>query len=143
VGFVEQRSGGRRGLEDFGGLRQAAPVLCGLMGIAAFASLGLPGLSGFVGEFLIFKGVFALSPWAAAVAVLGLLLTAIFLLTFMQKWFHGPLGAKWTAFPDLGRDERLIVLPATVLIFVLGLWPQLILERTNPTILHWVEHLGP
>ena len=54
----KQRSGGARGLDDFGGLRRVAPVFCGLMGIALFSSLGLPGLNGFVGEFLIFNGVF-------------------------------------------------------------------------------------
>jgi NADH-quinone oxidoreductase subunit M len=61
VGLIEQRGGGLRGLDDFGGLRQAAPVFCGLMGIALFASLGLPGLNGFPGEFLIFKGALHLA----------------------------------------------------------------------------------
>ena len=64
VGMLEQRGGGLRGLNDFGGLRKIAPVFCGLMGIALFSSLGLPGLNGFVGEFLIFKGVFPLATWA-------------------------------------------------------------------------------
>src|SRR6185436_14076238 len=64
IGFIEHRAG-VRGLNDFGGLRKVAPVFCGLMGIALFASLGLPGLNGFVGEFLIFKGVFSLAKWAA------------------------------------------------------------------------------
>ncbi|HEV2276020.1 MAG TPA: NADH-quinone oxidoreductase subunit M, partial [Acidobacteriaceae bacterium] len=58
VALLERRSGGLRGLNDFGGLRKVAPVLTGLMGIALFASLGLPGLIGFPAEFLIFKGVF-------------------------------------------------------------------------------------
>ena len=60
------------------------------MGIAIFSSLGLPGLNGFVGEFLIFKGVFSLASWAAAFSTLGLLITAIFLLTILQKVFSGP-----------------------------------------------------
>jgi NADH-quinone oxidoreductase subunit M len=55
VAFLEDRSNGARGLEDFGGLRKVAPVFCGLMGIALFSSLGLPGLNGFIGEFLIFR----------------------------------------------------------------------------------------
>src|SRR6266581_6086932 len=55
VGLLEQRGGGLRGLNDFGGIRKVAPIFCGLMGIALFSSLGLPGLNGFVGEFLIFK----------------------------------------------------------------------------------------
>src|SRR5262249_44139840 len=66
VGFLEQRGGGLRGLNEFGGLRKVAPIFCGLMGISIFASLGLPGLNGFIGEFLIFKGSFALATWATA-----------------------------------------------------------------------------
>ena len=73
VALLEKRSGGLRGLNDFGGLRKVAPVFCGLMGIALFSSLGLPGLNGFVGEFLIFRGTFPLATWAASLAVIGLL----------------------------------------------------------------------
>src|SRR5438045_8278380 len=101
VAVIERRSGGRLGLEDFGGLRKPAPILAGLMGIALFASLGLPGLNGFVGEFLIFKGAFSLVLWAAMLSVVGLLLSAIFLLTLIQKVFNGPVPVKWAAFPDL------------------------------------------
>ena len=60
------------------------------MGIALFSSLGLPGLNGFVGEFLIFKGAFPLVTWATALSVIGLLVTAIFLLTILQRVFSGP-----------------------------------------------------
>ncbi len=141
VGFLEQRSGGRRGLDDFGGLRKVAPVFCGLMGIALFASLGLPGLSGFVGEFLIFKGVFPLAAWAAALSTLGLLVTAVFILTVLQRVFHGPLSERWAQLPDLTTGERMMVLPAIVLMFVLGIYPQLAIGLTNRTVLHLVEQL--
>jgi NADH-quinone oxidoreductase subunit M len=140
VGLIEQR-GGRRGLEDFGGLRKVAPVFCGLMGIALFASLGLPGLNGFVGEFLIFKGVFPLAKWAAAFSVLGLLVTAIFLLAILQRVWSGPLAEQKGGFHDLTMKERLIVLPAIALMFVLGIWPQLLLEVTNPAVLKLVAGL--
>ena len=79
IAILETRSRGQRGLNDFGGLRAQTPVFCGMFGIAVFASLGLPGLSGFIGEFLIFNGAFALTPAAAAVSVIGLLLTAAML----------------------------------------------------------------
>ncbi len=140
VGLLERRAG-RRGLEDFGGLRAVAPVFCGLMGIVLFASLGLPGLSGFVGEFLIFKGVFPLSGWAAVFSVIGLLVTAIFLLTVLQRVWSGPLAERWTRFPDLTLGEGLLVFPALVLILVLGVWPQVALKVINPTVLQWVEGL--
>jgi NADH-quinone oxidoreductase subunit M len=141
VGFIEQRAGGLRGVEDFGGLRKVAPVFCGLMGIALFSSLGLPGLNGFVGEFLIFKGVFPLAGWAAAVSVLGLLLTAVFILTVVQRVFHGPLNEKWSGFGDLTLVERMIVGPAIALMFVLGIFPQLAIGMFNTTVLQMVEKL--
>jgi NADH-quinone oxidoreductase subunit M len=138
IGLMEERAGGRRGLEDFGGLRKVAPVFGGLMGIALFASLGLPGLSGFIGEFLIFKGAFPLVTWAAALSVLGLLVTAVFLITILQRIFNGPLEPRWAGFPDLSKCERLIVLPSVVLMFLLGVYPRLILHVVNPTVLQMV-----
>jgi NADH-quinone oxidoreductase subunit M len=140
VGLIEQRTG-QRGLEDFGGLRKVAPVFCGLMGIALFASLGLPGLNGFVGEFLIFKGAFPLAKWAAALSVLGLLGTAIFVLTILQRVWNGPLEPKWTSFADLTVGEAVVVLPVVALMFVLGVWPQLVLGVVNNTVLQMVEGL--
>jgi NADH-quinone oxidoreductase subunit M len=132
---------GRRGIEDFGGLRAAAPVFCGLMGIAVFASLGLPGLNGFVGEFLIFRGVFPLVPWAAVLAVPGLLVTAVFLLTMMQRVFHGPLRPEWSGWPDLSWRERVGLGVPVALMFVLGVWPQALLQWINPFVVRLLEGL--
>jgi NADH-quinone oxidoreductase subunit M len=112
------------------------------MGIALFSSLGLPGLNGFVGEFLIFKGVFPLAPWAAALSTIGLLVTAIFLLTLIQRVFCGPLNARWAQMPDLTLSERLLVLPAIVLMFVLGLWPQFVLGMIDSTVVKVVQQLN-
>jgi NADH-quinone oxidoreductase subunit M len=141
ISFLEDRSGGLRGMGDFGGLRKPAPALCGLMGVAVFASLGLPGLNGFVGEFLIFKGTFALSAWAAVLSSLALLVTAVFLLTFLQKVFHGPLSERWAGFQDLGGRERVIVLPAVMLMFAVGLFPQFVLSVTTRTVAGLLENL--
>ena len=99
VALLEQRTNGLRGLDDFGGLRKVAPVFTGLMGIAIFSSLGLPGLNGFIGEFLIFKGTFPLVSWATSISVLGLLATALFLLGILQRVFSGPLNPKWATLP--------------------------------------------
>lgn len=131
VGFIERRSGGLRGMADFGGLRAAAPVFAGLMGIAIFSSLGLPGLNGFVGEFLIFSGAFKLVWWSAALAAIGLFVTAVFLLNIIQKVFAGPLPERWAKFPDLTSAEILTVAPAITLMFVLGIYPQLLIALFN------------
>ncbi len=141
VGVLETRSGGKRGLGDFGGVRTAAPVFAGLCGIALFSSLGLPGLNGFVGEFLVFRGVFGLAPDAAAVACFGLFATAYFLLTFWHRVFHGPQGAGVAGFRDLNGLELVTLLPAIALMFVLGVWPQLLVGLINPLVTSWAALL--
>lgn len=132
VGVLEDRSGGRRGIGDFGGVRTSAPIFAGLTGIALFSSLGLPGLNGFIGEFLIFRGVFGLVPWAAVVACFGLLATAVFLLTFYLKVFHGPAQPRLVGVADLSRREILAVAPLIALMFLLGIVPQLAMAFANP-----------
>jgi len=141
VALIEKRSGGLRGLNDFGGLRKVAPIFCGLMGIALFSSLGLPGLNGFVGEFLIFKGVFPLATCPASLSVIGLLVTAIFILTILQRVFNGPLNEKWAKFPDLTLGEIALLIIPIALMFVLGLYPRLVLDVINPTAVQMVEQL--
>ncbi len=145
VGILEQRSG-RRSIDDFGGLRKTAPILCGLMGITLFASLGLPGLNGFIGEFLIFKGVFPLATAAAAVSTIGLMVTAIFILTLIQRVFHGPLpggtSSANSGAVDLTRTERFTVIPIITLMFVLGIYPQIVIALTNPTAVQMVQKLA-
>jgi NADH-quinone oxidoreductase subunit M len=142
VALLEKRSGGLRGLDDFGGLRKVVPVFAGLMGIALFSSLGLPGLNGFVGEFLVFKGVFPLAPWAAALSTIGLLVTAIFLLTLIQRVFCGPVNERWARMPDLSTAERFLVLPSIALMFVLGIWPQALLGVIDATVVSLVRQIS-
>lgn len=143
VGLLEERSGGRRGLDDFGGVRTVAPFFATLTGVAMFSSLGLPGLNGFVGEFLIFRGVFGLTPWVAAIATLGLLATAIFLLTFWQRVFHGPVTGATPNLNDLTLAEAVPLLPATALMVILGVFPQLMAGLINPLVTAWAGHLTP
>nr|MDQ2659960.1 NADH-quinone oxidoreductase subunit M [Verrucomicrobiota bacterium] len=133
VGLLEQRRG-QRGLGDFGGLMQRTPLLCGWMSVAMFSSLGLPGLNGFIGEFLIFKGSFALAPASTAVAVLGLLFTVIVLLRAMQMLFTGPLADSCATLPDLRRGELAVIVPATLLMLAIGLSPQFLLNLFNATV---------
>src|SRR5438034_10675946 len=133
VGLLEQRRG-VRGIDDFGGLMQRTPLLCGWMSVAMFSSLGLPGLNGFIGEFLIFKGSFAISAAFTAVAVLGLLVTAIVFARAMQSLFSGPLPESCSAFPDLVRREKLVIVPMTLLMFAIGIAPQFLFNIFNTTV---------
>src|SRR5213075_101559 len=133
VGLLEQRRG-LRGIDDFGGLMQRAPLLCGWMSVAMFSSLGLPGLNGFIGEFLIFKGSFAIAASFTAVAVIGLLVTAIAFMRAMQSLFSGPLVESCSAFPDLQRSEKLVIVPVTALMFAIGIAPQFVFNIFNTTV---------
>jgi NADH-quinone oxidoreductase subunit M len=133
VGLLEQRRG-LRGIGDFGGLMQRTPLLCGWMSVAMFSSLGLPGLNGFIGEFLIFKGSFTLAASATAVAVIGLLVTAIAFVRAMQALFSGPLAESCSAFPDLLLSEKLVVVPVTLLMFAIGIAPQFVFNIFNTTV---------
>jgi len=143
VGVLEESSGGRRGVDDFGGVRTVAPFFAALTGVAMFSSLGLPGLNGFISEFLIFRGVFGLAPWAAAIAALGLLATAIVLLTFWQRVFHGPVAGATPTFKDLTLSESAPLLPATILMVLLGVYPQFLAGLINPLVTAWAGHLTP
>jgi NADH-quinone oxidoreductase subunit M len=133
AGLLEKRRG-QRGINDFGGLMQRTPLLCGWMSVAMFSSLGLPGLNGFVGEFLIFKGSFAITASFTAIAVIGLLVTAIVFARAMQCIFSGPLAESCTAFPDLLRAEKVVVVPVTLLMFAIGISPQLLFNIFNTTV---------
>src|SRR5207245_3667005 len=133
VGLLEQRRG-LRGIDDFGGLMQRTPLLCGWMSIAMFSSLGLPGLNGFIGEFLIFKGSFAVAASFTAIAVLGLLFTAVTFMRAMQSLFSGPIVESVGVFPDLVREEKFVIVPVTLLMFAVGINPQFIFNIFNATV---------
>jgi NADH-quinone oxidoreductase subunit M len=121
---------------------QRTPILCGWMSVAMFSSLGLPGLNGFVGEFLIFKGSFALAAGYTAVAVLGLLITAIVFLRAMQALFSGPLAENCREIPDLNGSERWVAVPVALVMFVLGIAPQFVLAFFNATVTQISQLLG-
>lgn len=145
IGVLESRSGGSRGLMDFGGIRSTAPRFAGLCGIAMFSSLGLPGLNGFVGEFLIFRGVWGFTPWACGVACVGLFATALFLLTFWQHVFHGPvrpIQGTQAPFRDVAGVELIVLIPFAILMVVFGVMPQLLTALFNPLIISWAGPLA-
>ena len=122
VGLLEARSGSR-GLGDFGGLSAVTPRFAAAFFLLTFCSLGLPFMAGFAAEFLIFSGSFAVAPGITAVATVGLLATAVFLLTMLQKVFTGPTPERHQAMADLTLRETLIVVPLLILVFWAGISP--------------------
>lgn len=136
LGFIEERVG-TRDLTQFGGLALRAPRLQALMLIAAMAALGLPGLSGFAGEFLILIGSWQTQPAATAVALLAVVLSAAYMLVLFQNTMHGPLrlprSPSATAL-ELRPRELALVTPLLVAIFFLGLWPGWLNDRTPTSI---------
>ena len=134
VHFLERRRGTRLAAE-FGGLWRTTPLLGSLFLIITMASIGLPGLSGFPGEFTILVGTFRVSPVAAGFAALGIVLAAWFMLNLFRQVFAGPaLHAENRLQPDLRRGEAVLLLPLVILMFVLGLVPNLILEPSGATV---------
>ena len=132
AGALYERSGSWS-LNDFGGLRRVAPTFAGVMGVALFANLGLPGLAGFVGEFFIFRGAWATLPLFTALATIGLVVTALALLRMFQRIFLGPLPARWATLPDLRPRELWSMLPLLGLLLALGLYPLPLLRIANAT----------
>jgi len=126
-----------RDLNAFGGLATVAPVFAGMMMVASFASLGMPLLSGFVGEFLCFLGAFQ-EPRLRLLALgslLGLLLTAAFFVVLIRRVFWGELPERWKNFKDMDARELLATVPLVVLMVVVGIHPALLLTPMNETLM--------
>ncbi|WAZ25759.1 NADH-quinone oxidoreductase subunit M [Streptomyces cinnabarinus] len=125
-------------MSAYSGVAGRAPVLASLTGVAAFASLGLPGFSGFIAEFQILTGSLGPEPVATGLAVLGILLTAGLFLRALQQVFLGPLRLPVTApgadrpFPDMRVHEGLAIVPLLALGVVLGLAPRFVLDVIEP-----------
>ena len=137
VGVIYDRAH-TRDISAFGGLALKIPLYSALMFLTCFASLGLPGLAGFVGEFLCFLGAFQMWKWHSAVAVLGILATAAFFLRMMEKVFMGPLNTKWSDLEDLTARELWSIVPLAVLTVALGVYPKPALDLMNTTLVSMV-----
>jgi NADH-quinone oxidoreductase subunit M len=135
VGVVYDRAH-TRDIGAFGGLATKTPIYAGFMTLACFASLGLPGLAGFVSEFLCFLGAFAHWKLLTAVSVLGILATAAFFLRMLEKVFLGPFNAKWAALTDMDARELCALAPLAALTILLGVYPKPALDLINATIIH-------
>jgi NADH-quinone oxidoreductase subunit M len=137
VGVIYDRAH-TRDISAFGGLGVRVPVYAALMSLACFASLGLPGLAGFVSEFMCFLGAFAAWKIYATVAILGVLVTAAYFLRMLEKVFLGPLNPKWAGLADVNARELVAIVPLAVLTVVLGIWPSWALDLMNATMIKMI-----
>ncbi len=133
VGIQYERTH-RRLIADLGGLANRWPVFTAFFGLFVLASLGLPGLNGFVGEFLVLLGTLAWDRGVGAIAAIGVILAAVYLLWMFQRVMYGPLRAAYAALPDVNRAELVALLPLAVLTVVIGVAPQPFLDIINPTV---------
>ena len=115
-------------LEAYGGLSTRAPLLTGVTIVAAFASLGLPGLAGFVAEFHIFVGTFAVYPWLAGIGLLGIVITAALFLQLLQQVFFGDLPSRWSDWFDLRTSETAVLAGLLAVVVVIGVAPAWLLD---------------
>lgn len=134
VGVIYERAH-TRDLNAFGGLAARIPVFGGFLALAGFASLGLPGLAGFISEFMIFLGSFPIFSLFTILSLIGVVVTAAFLLWTMERILLGKLNPKLANTPEMDRREIWSVAPLGVAMVLLGIFPAILLNMTNPTVM--------
>jgi NADH-quinone oxidoreductase subunit M len=130
-----------RAIADFGGLWKSAPLLGGIFLAVAFASAGLPGFSGFIGEFLALLGTFLVQRPYAVISAVGVILAAVYLLWAYQRAFTGEPTGENAKLPDLGFRELACVVPLVGLSLFLGVHPGPVLRRVEPSVKAVIEHV--
>ena len=131
VGVIYERTH-TRNLNDFGGLFPLVPVYGGILIFTSMASLGLPGLNGFISEFLVVRGAWAIFPLWTALSMIGLFFTGAYILKGLKKVLHGPTNESWIGhLSEINSREILVMSPLMVLILLLGVWPAWLLDVIN------------
>jgi len=152
VGVIYDRSH-TRGLDDFGGLANKMPVYTGVMSIAFFAAIGLPGMSGFISEAMVFLGAFSTYPVQTLISCLGIVLGAAYMLWTLQKIYLGKIPEKWQGpwdpsglkykHDDINVRELVALVPLAVIIIFLGIYPNPMLSLMNASVNHFIDVLRP
>lgn len=141
VGVVYDRAH-HRDINRFGGLKEPMPLYSGMAAILFFASMGLPGLCGFVGEFMVLAAAWDFSPALAVPAILSVILTAGYLLWTWQRVYLGT-NQQTQSFPDVSPREAAVLVPFVVLAIALGIFPQAILfSWVDPSVSGWVANMS-
>lgn len=133
VGVIYERTH-TRDLKRYGGIWSVLPVYGGILIFTSMASLGLPGLNGFVGEFMITAGSWNIFYMQVALSMLGLLMTGAYILKGIGETLHGETKREWTNLPKMTFTEHCVIWPLMVLMLALGIWPQWMLAIINDTV---------
>jgi NADH-quinone oxidoreductase subunit M len=137
VGVIYDRAH-TRDLNAFGGLYALLPVYGSILIFTSMASLGLPGLNGFISEFLVVRGAWPILTVATALSMIGLFFTGAYTLKALYKMLHGPLNPHWTGrLGEINLREIFVIAPLMVLILVIGIWPAWILNVINRAVSVW------
>jgi NADH-quinone oxidoreductase subunit M len=140
VGMLYERRHTRE-ISQLGGLQKSAPVFAAVFTVVMLASIGLPGLNGFPGEFLALLGAFEGARWWAVAAVVGVILSALYMLWAYQRVFHGPASGANARMRDLRPSELMVMIPIIGLIVFLGVYPTPLLERIEPSVKALLTHV--
>jgi NADH-quinone oxidoreductase subunit M len=142
VGVIYDRAHHRE-IEKFGGLATVLPEYTAIMGLAFFASLGLPGLAGFVSEFMVFSGAFPVFTTYTIISATSVIITAAYYLWAIHRMFLGKLNQAYVGYPDLVWRERLTLYPLAAFCIVLGFYPQMILSMINGSLHELIRNIRP
>ena len=140
VGMISERRHTRE-IASLKGLQKVAPIFAAVFTVVMLSSIGLPGLNGFVGEFLVLVGSFLTRRWWTVIAAVGVILAALYLLWAYQRVFHGTPDDENRSFPEITWSEGLVLAPLIALIVFLGVYPKPMLERMQPSVDRLIEHV--
>jgi NADH-quinone oxidoreductase subunit M len=140
VGMISERRHTRE-IAQLRGIQVVAPIFAGLFTLVMLSSIGVPGLNGFVGEFLTLIGTFLTARWWAVVATFGVVLAALYLLWAYQRTFHGPVDEPNSTFAELTLREGLVMLPLVAAIVFVGVYPKPMLDRIEPSVKQLIAHV--
>ncbi len=133
MGVLYDRAHHRK-LDGFGGLGVQVPIYTGIVALASFASLGLPGLSSFISEALVFLGSFKVYPSITILATLGIIINAAFFLWALQKIFLGPLNTQYKGLAEVSFRELFTLVPLSILIILFGIYPMPVLNLMKASL---------
>jgi len=128
-------------IAELNGLQKPAPIFAAVFTVVMMSSIGLPGLNGFVGEYLILIGSFATRQWWAVVAAAGVIVAAVYLLWAYQRVFHGTPDEANASTPEMSWREGLVMAPLLAAIVFLGVYPKPVLERIEPAVDRLIAHV--